>query len=680
MGLFEKIRDIIKPSKQKKSNSEWVIDVNDMEPQNMVLPRQRPKLKPLYTFFRLGPMYLTAEYPVDIEPLKEIIEPDGVIDSTIYRQNPDFFHNIEDYNNDVLAKGPTELLERLKSDLLLLAEKHNYPGAYTLYGSLDNQNDMYFKKAALLGNKEGMVTHGINLYTRGELEKGREFVERGAELGDNVGMLIMAISYEHGTITSIDYNKAAYFYKRLIKENNNYYAMNNLGVMYIAANYFHTAYKLFEQAHLLYEQDDELRKHVQFHGQTEMLQNLESCSILLSLPPEERIIRSVIQYHSPHIDPIFCYFRQVQPYVPEQKSKPELWQPNGLAEIEPSDIQEHHNSKGSLVPLRHEVKYPFDDFVFPIIPIKIDNPLIHGLQQKIIFLEKQVHVELNQYIQSNLGKIKETFRKYNYIFVYLPAHSQSAIDDFNIIHYEVDQAIGYKKEKGELLGNILSDIRTTQFESIYLSEIINNQFLPDNCAGFLHYTPNPNDPTITENYEFILFPYQAGTDWDKAFAVLMDTIAALPVVNFGKKKQLPNDTMLLIDNEFKLYLVDSSLNHLTEEIKMPGLSKALYFTLLRHTDGCTLKTLVDYSADILTFYQALGSRKNAFQSIQDLTDPTKNSANEKISRIRKAFETALAQYDAQIDFFVPVGKKGEKYSVNLDRNRIIWQPEEINLF
>ena len=72
----------------------------------------------------------------------------------------------------------------------------------------------------------------------------------------------------------------------------------------------------------------------------------------------------------------------------------------------------------------------------------------------------------------------------------------------------------------------------------------------------------------------------------------------------------------------------------------------------------------------MEWYRKMSSRKDIEKSINDLIDPTKNSANEKISRIKKAFEDALRRYSDNIDKFVPTGKKGEKYSVKFDRNRI----------
>ena len=119
---------------------------------------------------------------------------------------------------------------------------------------------------------------------------------------------------------------------------------------------------------------------------------------------------------------------------------------------------------------------------------------------------------------------------------------------------------------------------------------------------------------------------------------------------------------------------------MTEEIKMPILSKALYFTLLHHNEGIAIKYLSDYKEELQAWYNALSNRKDTKQSIETLIDPTNNSANEKLSRIRKAFESALENYEDTSDDFIPVGKKTQPYIINLPRTRIFWQPEEMSVF
>ena len=126
-----------------------------------------------------------------------------------------------------------------------------------------------------------------------------------------------------------------------------------------------------------------------------------------------------------------------------------------------------------------------------------------------------------------------------------------------------------------------------------------------------------------------------------------------------------------MNKEYRIFLKDSNGLDIAE-IKLKALPKALYFVFLNHPEGFPLKHLVDHRDELLSWYRKLSNRNNIDKSIDDLTDPTNNSANEKISRIGKAFRDAIENCDDSIDIFIPVGSKGEVYSVQLPRGRVQW--------
>jgi hypothetical protein len=64
------------------------------------------------------------------------------------------------------------------------------------------------------------------------------------------------------------------------------------------------------------------------------------------------------------------------------------------------------------------------------------------------------------------------------------------------------------------------------------------------------------------------------------------------------------------------------------------------------------------------------NRKDAEKYIDKLVDSTDNSANEKISRIGKAFRDLLAGTHDSVNTYIPIGEKGEYYRVSLDRSRV----------
>ena len=67
-----------------------------------------------------------------------------------------------------------------------------------------------------------------------------------------------------------------------------------------------------------------------------------------------------------------------------------------------------------------------------------------------------------------------------------------------------------------------------------------------------------------------------------------------------------------------------------------------------------------------TFYFAEPSQ----QSVEDLTDPTKNRINEHCARIRAAFLEKFDDYLAR-NYYI-TGKRGEAKSISLPRDMVKW--------
>jgi hypothetical protein len=141
--------------------------------------------------------------------------------------------------------------------------------------------------------------------------------------------------------------------------------------------------------------------------------------------------------------------------------------------------------------------------------------------------------------------------------------------------------------------------------------------------------------------------------------------------NKYQAQQNPKELRLKIDEQYRIF-VEYDDGTPIAEVKMPALPKALYFVFLNHPEGFPLKHLIDYREELLTWYRKLSNRNNIDKSIDDLTDPTNNSANEKISRIGKAFRDSIEDCDDFIGTFIPIGSKGEVYSVQLPRGRVHW--------
>lgn len=109
------------------------------------------------------------------------------------------------------------------------------------------------------------------------------------------------------------------------------------------------------------------------------------------------------------------------------------------------------------------------------------------------------------------------------------------------------------------------------------------------------------------------------------------------------------------------------------EVKMDKLSKAVYFLYLRHPEGICFKELSDYSGELLDIYSALtdkDDRASIEASIAALTDSTRNSINEKVSKIKAAFRNTVSDRIAR--FYYVDGISGEKRKIALDRKYVIW--------
>ena len=436
-----------------------------------------------YTFYRLGPSFITWFYPIDQTPIeKEILDPMGQIGTEDFEDFPGAIEHLNPFDPKWFLKEENELVcQLLIENLVYLSDVFGMNGAYSLQAALAKDPDesiFRYRLGAMGGSPECMVGYGQMMCRKGYVTDGWEWIEKGAEKGCEMGMLLAAISYQYGTMSAIDYEKAAYFYRRAIKEFHSFYAFMNYGVMFIEANCCHSA--LYTLGHAM-KQKERYERLLEDKDATNLLTNYKSCEALLQFPYEERPKHIAIEYHAPELDAQYCYKGEAPKTIGANGEKPQPWCPEDKRLV-PTDVEERDS-------------------------------------------------------------------------------------------------------------------------------------------------------------------YQA--------------------------KIKGREVMMEIDEKYRIFLKYDDGTPIAE-VKMPALPKALYFVFLNHPEGFPLKHLIDYREELLSWYRRLSNRSSLDKSINDLTDPTKNSANEKISRIAKAIKDTLLDYEESIKAFSPLGSKGEIYTVCADRERIRW--------
>lgn len=107
------------------------------------------------------------------------------------------------------------------------------------------------------------------------------------------------------------------------------------------------------------------------------------------------------------------------------------------------------------------------------------------------------------------------------------------------------------------------------------------------------------------------------------------------------------------------------------EIRLSPLEKAVYILFLNHPEGIMFSYLPDYREELMRYYRQLMNYRTTQQmikSVDDVTDPTLNSINEKCARIRRAFIDAIGESNA--DNYCVTGTRNFPKGVRLDRSLV----------
>ena len=126
---------------------------------------------------------------------------------------------------------------------------------------------------------------------------------------------------------------------------------------------------------------------------------------------------------------------------------------------------------------------------------------------------------------------------------------------------------------------------------------------------------------------------------------------------------------LTVSKDYRLFLGEKHT-----EVCMEPLVKAVYLLFLKHPEGIVFKNLPDYRKELTYLYDKVrpwGLTERTLQSIEDVTNPTLNSINEKCARIKKAFLNVM-QADLAEHYYIK-GTRGEPKRIDLPRNLVTWE-------
>jgi hypothetical protein len=109
-----------------------------------------------------------------------------------------------------------------------------------------------------------------------------------------------------------------------------------------------------------------------------------------------------------------------------------------------------------------------------------------------------------------------------------------------------------------------------------------------------------------------------------------------------------------------------------KEVRMLPIDKVVYIFYLRHPEGISIKSLTDHKEELMGLYARVSGKTELTdkqkESVERLCDPTDNSINEKLSRIRKSFCAEV--HESVADSYVVKGSRGEDRYISLDEELI----------
>lgn len=341
-----------------------------------------------------------------------------------------------------------------------------------------------------------------------------------------------------------------------------------------------------------------------------------------------------------------------------------------------------------------------------------DIPFIPD-ESQIIYIEARYHEYFNDYIKQNIKEIERFFALRGLHFIYMPEYSKQVLskekvqyscpwiahahdtnsigmdsqflkpyinknmDEYSICFYHGNSKIGLAVSADSLLpgfiyfkGDMCNDAYSFSYYNLKVDE---DKTLEEYLDDFYQSFTEPVKYMTTK-----IEDCYAGENFDDESRKIMDEIKE----RVDKLRSIGVDEMIIrrlfvkenklsrlhVTKDYHIFLTDYN----NMEISMTALPKAVFLLFLAHPEGIIFKDLSDYREELASIYNKLTNRTDddsVRQSIEDVTNPTKNSINEKCARIREAFIARFCESLAE-NYYITGFRAGPK-KILLPRDLVI---------
>lgn len=163
---------------------------------------------------------------------------------------------------------------------------------------------------------------------------------------------------------------------------------------------------------------------------------------------------------------------------------------------------------------------------------------------------------------------------------------------------------------------------------------------------------------------------------EKIDSLRMKGISGLAIRKFVGLDNEIEPGRLTIDKHYNIILPDYG----NRVIELEPLPKVVFLLFLRHPEGIMFKELPDYKHEVECLYEKVTGRTDKGDimiSIDRLVSPTDNSINEKCSKIKRAFVSAVCDEAAQ--WYYVDGLRGKPKSIRLPRELVSIEAPDFSL-